>query len=59
MTQGQLATRLGFKAHAYISEMETGRKEPTAKLVVLLAAVFSVSTDDLLRDELQLGDRPR
>ena len=48
----ELADALGYKTHAYISELESGRKLPTAMLVVKVARYFDVTTDELLKDEL-------
>lgn len=54
MTLKALAIELGFTAHGYISELETGKKKPTAEFVLNVARLFSVSTDKLLKDELEL-----
>ncbi len=54
MTLKQLALELGFSAHGYISELETGKKKPTAEFVLNVARLFNVSTDRLLKDELEL-----
>jgi transcriptional regulator with XRE-family HTH domain len=54
LTLKELASKLGYSAHGYLSELETGVKMPTVELVVKLALVFDVSTDQLLRDDLEL-----
>ena len=54
LTLQQLAAELGYTAHAYISELESGKKVPTAALVLKVARRFDVSTDLLLKDELNL-----
>jgi len=54
MTLKELALTLGFSAHGYISEIETGKKRPTAEFVLNVARLFDVSTDQLLKDELEL-----
>ncbi len=54
LTLQQLAAELGYATHAYISELESGKKVPTAMLVLKVARRFDVSTDVLLKDELQL-----
>ena len=54
MTQWDLAHALGYAAQSYIHEIETGKKQPTAELVVKVARLFHVTTDQLLLDELEL-----
>ena len=54
MTLKALATALGHSAHGYISEIESGKKKPTVELVLSVARLFDVSTDVLLRDELDI-----
>jgi transcriptional regulator with XRE-family HTH domain len=56
MTLKELAGELGLTAHGYISELEAGKKVPTAELVLNVARLFEVTTDELLRDELELKD---
>jgi transcriptional regulator with XRE-family HTH domain len=55
MTLKELANALGLSAHGYISEIETGKKKPTAEFVLRVARYFSVSTDELLKDEFEIG----
>lgn len=54
LTLQQLAAELGYATHAYISELESGKKVPTAALVLKVARRFGVSTDVLMKDELDL-----
>lgn len=54
MTLTALAQALGHSAHGYISEIESGKKMPTAEFVLNVARLFSVTTDELLKDELEL-----
>jgi len=54
MTLKEVAAELGLTAHGYISELEAGKKTPTAELVLNVARLFEVSTDELLKDELEL-----
>lgn len=54
LTLQQLAAELGYATHAYISELESGKKVPTAALVLNVARRFDVTTDVLMKDELQL-----
>lgn len=57
MTLKELAVQLGLNAHGYISEIESGKKKPTVDFVVNVARLFHVSTDQLLKDELEVeGD---
>lgn len=55
MTLVELAERLGYSTHSYISEIESGQKMPTAIFVLKVARLFHVSTDQLLKDELDLN----
>lgn len=50
----ELAYQLGLNAHSYISELESGKKKPTAEFVLNVARLFGVTTDQLLKDELDL-----
>jgi transcriptional regulator with XRE-family HTH domain len=52
MTLKELASALGLTAHGYISEIESGKKKPTAEFVLKVARYFKVTTDQLLKDEL-------
>ncbi|MCB9450160.1 MAG: helix-turn-helix transcriptional regulator [Anaerolineaceae bacterium] len=49
-----LAQQLGYSAHGYISEIETGKKPPTLEFALKIAALFGVSTDQLLNDHLDV-----
>jgi transcriptional regulator with XRE-family HTH domain len=55
LTLQQLAAELGYATHAYISELESGKKVPTAALVLKVARRFDVTTDVLLKDEMELA----
>ena len=57
ITLKELANSLGLTAHGYISEIETGKKKPTADFVLKVARYFKVTTDELLKDELEIGGR--
>lgn len=56
ITLTQLAEQLGYKAHGHLSEIESGKKLPTAGLALKVARLFDVSTDALLKDELEIPD---
>lgn len=51
----ELATLLGYTSHGYISEIETGKKLPTIELALKIARLFDVTTDELLKDELDIA----
>jgi transcriptional regulator with XRE-family HTH domain len=54
MTLAELAHALGYTTHSYISEIEAGKKQPTAEFVLGAARLFNITTDLLLKDELEL-----
>ena len=54
LTLKQLAAALGHTAHGHISQLECGKKIPTAEFVLSVAQLFGVTTDELLRDDLEL-----
>lgn len=56
MTLKELAVALGYTAHGHISEIESGKKKPTAEFVLKVARLFNVTTDQLLKDELEVDD---
>lgn len=55
ITLKQLAYLLGYTTHSYLSELESGQKMPTTKLALQLSYLFNVTTDELLKDEVQLN----
>ncbi len=56
MTVRELAGALGYseKSHSYVSETETGKRTPKVEFVLKVAQFFNVSTDPLIRDDLDL-----
>jgi transcriptional regulator with XRE-family HTH domain len=54
LTQAVLAQQLGLRRHAYVSNLEAGRKAPSLGLVVQIADLFHVTTDYLLRDDVPI-----
>jgi len=54
MTLQQLAEELGYKAHGHISGLESGKKKPTVEFVLQVARFFDVTTDELLKDEIDI-----
>lgn len=55
LTLKELAIALGLTAHGYLSEIESGKKKPTAEFVLKAARYFDVTTDELLKDELDIN----
>lgn len=49
-----LAKQFGYQTHSYLNEVELGYKEPTVELVLKVAEYFGVTTDELLKDEIEL-----
>ncbi len=54
MTLKELAQALGFTAHSYASEIETGKKRPNTAMIIQIADLFGVTVDQLVRDELEV-----
>ena len=57
MTLKELAVALGLTAHGYISEIEAGKKKPTAEFVLKVSRFFKVTTDQLLKDEFDVEEK--
>jgi transcriptional regulator with XRE-family HTH domain len=57
MTLKELAVALGLTAHGYISEIEAGKKKPTAEFVLKVSRFFKVTTDQLLKDEFEVKEK--
>ena len=53
----ELADALGFSSHAHLGRIETSEKKPSAELVLKIARYFDVSTDQLMKDELDLDNQ--
>jgi transcriptional regulator with XRE-family HTH domain len=56
MTLRDLTRALGYVGSGYVSEVETGKRAPTAEFVLKVARLFNVSADRLLKDELEVDD---
>lgn len=54
VTLKELAHALGYSTHSYLSEVESGRKIPTAVLILKVSRYFDVPTDVLMKDECEL-----
>ena len=42
--------------HTYVSQLEQNRRTPNAAMILKIAAVFNVTTDQLMKDELDLDE---
>lgn len=54
VTLMELATLLGYASYGRISEIENGKKTPSLAFVLRVAALFNVTPDQLLRDDIEL-----
>ena len=54
LTLKQLALKLGYTTHSYLSEIETGVKMPTVDFVLKISHLFNVTTDELLKDNIEI-----
>jgi transcriptional regulator with XRE-family HTH domain len=54
MTLVQLTHAMGYSNNGYISLIETGKVTPRVDFVIKVADLFRVSTDRLIRDELEI-----
>lgn len=52
----ELARAIGYSTHSYISEVESGKKLPSRKLISEVARFFEVSYDELLDDAVELKE---
>lgn len=54
MTLIGLADALGYASYSYLSEVETGKVNPSLELALKVSRLFNVSLDQLLKDELEV-----
>ncbi len=54
LTLKDLAVKLGLNAHGYLSEIECNKKKPTVDFTIKVAHFFDVTTDELLKDDIEL-----
>lgn len=54
LTQRELAEKLGYSDHSHIAFVEHGKRNPTVELLLKVADLFQVTTDQLVRDEIEL-----
>jgi transcriptional regulator with XRE-family HTH domain len=45
---------LGHSSHSYVTNLERSERKPSAEMAVKIADMFNVTTDQLLRDELEV-----
>lgn len=50
----ELTSALGYTGHGYIYDIEIGKKKPNVEFVLRVADLFQVTTDQLLRDEIEI-----
>lgn len=43
-------------SHTFVAQLEKGEKTPNVAMVLKISQVFDVSTDVLIKDELELED---
>jgi transcriptional regulator with XRE-family HTH domain len=55
LTQKQVSEMLSV-SRPYVAKMERGEKMPNAPMILKIADIFGVTTDQLMRDELELDD---
>jgi len=53
LTTRELGEQLDV-SHVQINRIENGRRSPSAELILKIALFFNVSTDQLMRDDLEL-----
>jgi transcriptional regulator with XRE-family HTH domain len=58
LTLTDLGNRLGVH-NTFVSQLEKGRKVPNAEMILKMADTFNVTTDQLMRDELDLPEDSR
>ena len=51
-----LASMLGHSSHSLVTSLERNERKPSAELVVKIADIFGITTDQLLRDELEVDE---
>jgi transcriptional regulator with XRE-family HTH domain len=58
LNQSELAQAIGLRdsSKGYISEIESGKKIPQSALILRIALYFNVTTDYLLRDDIEVID---
>jgi transcriptional regulator with XRE-family HTH domain len=57
LTLRELAAIIGQVSHTHLGEIEGGHNLPSLPLLVKLADFFHVSTDQLVKDELEVWEK--
>ncbi|MFZ4656766.1 MAG: helix-turn-helix domain-containing protein [Caldilineaceae bacterium] len=52
----ELSTQLGYASHSYLTALEKNERKPSADVILKLADLFDVTTDQLMRDEFDLDE---
>ncbi|OQY37276.1 MAG: transcriptional regulator [Anaerolineaceae bacterium 4572_5.2] len=55
LTLRQMGDRLSV-SHTFVARLEKGEKIPNVAMVLRVSRIFNVSTDVLIKDELELED---
>lgn len=50
----QLAIELGLSTHSHLDRIEKGQSNPSADLILEIANFFEVTTDQLMKDDLEI-----
>lgn len=58
LTQTDVAQRLSLATHSHVSHLETGTKTPSLSLILKIADLFGITTDELLRDTITADQIP-
>jgi transcriptional regulator with XRE-family HTH domain len=51
----ELGNRLDV-SHTFVAQMEKGKKIPNVEMILKISRIFDISTDVLIKDELELED---
>lgn len=54
MSVRELTSALGYTGHGYVYNVEIGKRKPNVEFVLKVAQLFQVTTDQLLRDDLEM-----
>jgi transcriptional regulator with XRE-family HTH domain len=54
LTVRELASTLEISSHSHIVGLEIGKHKPSIELVLKIADYFGVTTDQLIRDNLEI-----
>ncbi len=54
LTLMQMASRLDIKSYSHLAAIENDRRKPSLELLLKITDLFNVTTDQLMRDELEI-----